>query len=820
MKTLWSDLRFAARLLIKRPLFTLVAVGSLGLGIGANTTIFSLVNELFLESIPIEEPDQVLALFTRDERIPGEMQLSHLNWRDIAEQNEVFADVGGYTLATLAVSREGKEPLFSLGQLVSENYFEVLGLRAAVGQTFPPGMSDVPGSNPVVVLGHSHWSQQYGADPDVVGRELIVNGHPFTVIGVAPEGFTGLTVGIEPAMYVPFGMNRAILPDTNLNWFETRRGLFVFGFARLEPGVTREQADASLAILAERLEQDYPDDNLGRSFSTLPVNEAAVVPQIRGGLLAGSAALMATVGLVLLIACVNVANLLVARAAERRKEIAMRLALGVERGRLIRQLLTESVLVSLLGGAFGLVLAVATRKVVLAAVPGLPFGGNLSLDLALDPRVLLFTLVLSMSTGLLFGLVPALQASRPDVVSTLKNQESADPGNRWLNPRNTLVVAQLALSLVALLGSGLFVRSLIAAQEIDLGFAADELLVVNFDLGLAGYDQPRAEQFYREVVEQVAAFPDVSTAAVAAGGPLQGTFSRSLVLPDASSDQARTFVQVNSIGPGYFETMGIPIVDGRAFTDADRADAQRTVIINQTMAQLLWPDENALGREFAFFGMAPQVVVGVAKDIKYNTPGEDPQPYASLPLAQQHATAVALIARTARNAAATDPATVLPTVQRQVRNMDPLIPIGNVSTVPDLLSNALFAPRFAAIFLGVLGLLALVLSAIGVYGVMAYAVARRTKEIGIRVALGADRGSVLGLVLRQGLTLACVGLAVGLVLGFGATRLLGNILYVSASDPMTFAGTSLMLLLVALLAVLIPALKAIGLDPIQVLRAP
>ncbi len=815
MKTLIPDLRFALRLLVKRPVFALVAVGSLALGIGANTTIFSLVNELFLESIPIEEPARVVAIFTEDERIPGNNQLSHLNWRDIAEQNDVFEAVGGYTFSTLAISHSGQEPQFSLGQLVSENYFDALGLRAAAGQTFASSLDPTPGASPVVVLGHRYWNREFNADSAVIGSELVVNGTSFTVLGVAPEGFSGLTVGVEPAMYIPFGMNQPIQPDANLNWFDTRRGLFVFGFARLKEGISREQAAANLSLLGSRLEQEYPDDNLGRSFGSLGINEAAVVPQIRAGLLAGSAALMATVGLVLLIACVNVANLLLARATERRKEIAMRLALGVERGRLIKQLLTESLLIATLGGLCGLVLAAVIRRLLLAALPGLPFGGNLNLTLDLDPKVLIFTLVLSMLTGLVFGLIPALQTSRPDVVAALKNHDAADGARRWFNLRNGLVVSQLALSLVALLGSGLFVRSLIAAQDIDLGFPSHQLLAVNHDVGLAGYDRPRGEQFFRDLVDQVSAKPEVVSATVAAGGPLQGTISRSLVLPDAESDQARTFVQVNSIGPSYFDTMSIPLAAGRAFNHIDRADGQPTVIINQTMAGLLWPGQDALGREFAFFGMDPVVVIGVAKDVKYNTPGEAAQPYAYLPLAQEYASAVTLIVRTD-----SDPATVLPIVERHLRNMDPLIPVVNSSTVPDLLSGALFAPRFAAIFLGVLGLLALVLAAIGVYGVMSYSIARRTREISIRVALGADRGSVLGLVVKQGLTLTAVGLAVGLGLGLAITRLLGNLLYVSATDPLTFAGTSIVLLLVAMIAVLVPAVKAVGLDPIQLLRAP
>ena len=811
---LLSDLRFTLRQLAGRPGFALVAVLSLALGIGANTAIFSLVNELFLSPLPIQEPSRVLSVFTTDERIPGDMQMSHLNWRDLRDQNEVFSGMAGYSFASVAVTRSGEEPQFEVAQLVSDNYFEVLGVAPTPGRAFELGSDAVPGSSPLAVLGHEYWMENFGGEDSAVGRDLIINGSTFTVAGVAPPGFKGLAVGVEPSLFLPFGMNRVLVPDESTNWFEERRGLFVSAFGRLTPGVTQNEAEANLQLIATRLEADYPDDNEGRNVSVMGVAEASIFPQLRQGLMAGTGMLMAVVGLVLLIACVNVANLLLARASERRKEIAMRLALGVSRQRLIGQLLTESLVISMLGGVVGLGVALVVRRLLLATLPSLPFGGGLSLDLSLDPRVLLFALGLSILTGLLFGLIPALQMSRPDLVSTLKDQDAGGGGGRRVSLRGVLVVAQLALSLVALLGAGLFVRSLFEAQKIELGIDTESLAVLNHNVGMAGFTPEQGGQFFDRVVQEAKALSEVESAAVAAGGPLQGTIFRSLVLPNAASDQERTFVQVNSVGSGYFETLGVDLVEGRAFTAVDRQDSEPVVIINQTMADLVWPDQSALGKEFAFFGRQPARVVGVARDIKYNSPVEDPQPYAYLPLSQDYASAVALIVRTRGDASS-----VLGTVERRFRELAPLVPITDSRTVPALVSASLFAPRLAAMFLGALGLLALVLAAIGVYGVMSHAVAQRSREIGIRVALGADRTSVLGFVMKRGLALTLVGLLIGLVVGFAVTRLLRNLLFVSPGDPLTFALISLLLLLVALVAVLVPAIRATGLDPIQVLRS-
>jgi predicted permease len=522
----------------------------------------------------------------------------------------------------------------------------------------------------------------------------------------------------------------------------------------------------------------------------------------------------AIVGVVLLIACANVANLLLARAAERRREIATRLALGASRRRLISQLVTESVVVSLLGGGFGLLLAHWAKSALLRVLPNLPVPVTLDLHLDLDARVLLFTFGLALLTGIVFGLVPALQSTRPGLVAAIK--DPTDPawgGGRKLNARNLLVIGQVALSLVALTGAGLFIRSLGEAQEVDPGFETERALVVSVDVGLQGYDQPRGEQFFRDLVERTEALPGVASAAVAQGGPLQPTISRSLFL-EGGGDRDRTFVQVNVVGTGYFETLGIPVVKGRPFTEADRRDSVPVVIVNETMAEKFWAGEDPLGKRFTFFGFErPVEVVGVARDVKYNALGEDPMPYAYQPLAQQYSTGMTLVVRTDGA-----PEPVLEAVRSEIRAMDPQMPQVGAATVSQRLRDALWGPRIGASMLAAFGLLALFLAAIGLYGVMSYSVQRRRREIGIRMALGAERSSVLHLVLRQALGLVAFGLAVGLVLAFLVSRSVASLLFVSPTDPVAFGATLAVLLSAALLASFLPAQRASGLDPIKVLR--
>ncbi|HVS62831.1 MAG TPA: ABC transporter permease [Thermoanaerobaculia bacterium] len=809
MEDLLRDLRIAVRSLLKKPAFTSIALLSLAIGIGANTAIFSLINQVFLKPLPIEDPERVMTILTTDTQIGGTSPLSHLNWKDVREQSDAFSQVAGYDFVGVAVATGDAEPSIEAALIVSGNYFETLGVRPIAGRFFTPEEDGAPGAHPVAILHHVFWNERLGGDRSAIGGQITVNGQPFTVIGVAPPGFNGLNVGFEPGLWLPMAMNAALRPDPAFNWYDERRGLFVNAVGRLAEGFDRESALANLRLIGERLEREYPDDNEGRGLTLQPVSETTLFN--RGGVAAGATVLMAAVGVVLLIACANVANLLLARASERRKEIAVRLAMGVSRWRLVRQLLTESVLVALLGGALGLAAAWFSRGLLMGLIGGLP-GGNLQVSLQLDPRVLLFTLALAVATGLLFGLVPALQSSRPELVAAIRDDGSMSsaPG-RKINVRNTLVVVQLALSLVALIGAGLFVRSLQAARQLDLGYDTDRLVVLGFNVGLLGYSEEEGRQLYRQAREHIAAVPGVRQVALAQGGPLQGTFLRSVLL-EGENPEERTFVQVNGIDADYFETMDITIEEGRAFEPGDRAGGVPVVIVNREMADRFWPQQSALGKRFRFFGMDPVEVVGIAEVVKYNNPGEDPQPYAYLALEQYHVTGLNVLAQTAG-----DPGAVLLAAREALQRLDPDLVI-NATTGAAITDGALANQSNTATLLGSFGVIALLLAAIGIYGVMSYAVRQRRREIGIRMALGAEGSSILGMVLLQGLTLAAFGLTVGIAASLIITRALDQMLFVSPTDPAAFLVTGAALLAVALLACLVPALRAARLSPIQVLR--
>jgi predicted permease len=808
VETLLQDLRFAVRLLLRKTAFLVIAVVSLALGIGANTAIFSLVNELFLRPLPIAEPERVMRIFTADERAAGgQSPLSHLNWKDVREQNRSFDQIAGWDFVGAAIGN-GVEPRAEPALLVSGNYFETLGVQPERGRFFVPEEDGSPGAHPVVVLHYGYWNDVLSGKVGV-GDTLRVNGRPFTLIGIAPPGFDGLNVGFAPAAWFPMAMHAAFRPDDATNWYDERRGLFVHTVGRLRVGIDRGAAQADLDLVAARLERDYPDENQGRGLAIQPAAEATLFnrEQVR----TASIMLQATVALVLLIACVNVANLLLGRAAERRREIAIRLAMGVSRARLIRQLLTESVLVSLLGGALGLLAAVAGRNVLRDLLGTLPAGGNLDLDLSLDARVLAFTAALSLATGLLFGSLPALQSSRPGLVDAIKDGGGAGTSRRRINARNGLVVAQTALAMMTLIGAGLFLRSLAAARRLDLGYDTERLAVIGFDIGLLGMMPEQGRQFFDQARDRIAALPGVEKAALSEAAPLQGTIFRSVLL-EGQSPEERTYVQVGAVDPGFFDTLGVVLEEGRAFDDGDRAGAVPVVIINRAMADRYWPGERAVGRRFRFFGMEPLEVVGIAEVLKYNAPGEDPQPYAYLPLAQYYVTAINVLART-RGV----PGPVLLQSRVELRRLNPDLVVNTFSGA-DAAAGALEGERSTATLLAALGTVALLLAGIGIYGVMAHAVRSRVREIGIRMAMGAERSSVLRLVLLQGLALAAVGALLGVALALGATRMLTQLLFVSPQDPFAFAAPLVLLAACAALACLVPAWRAVRVSPAAVLR--
>ena len=811
------DIKYAARLLVKSPGFTAVAVLSLALGIGANTAIFSLVNAVLLRPIPVQEPGRLATVFMTDARNPGNLPLSHLNYKDLRAQNQVFTEMAAFTFAQVNWSNGNASEQILL-QVAAGSYFSVLGTQPAIGRGFAPE-EDVK-ATPVIVLSHGFWERSLGRDPSIVGRTLTINRTPFTVIGVMPDGFTGTFLGGNPAGWVPMAMHDVVQP--NFDWYEQRRGLFLFAFGRLKPGVGVDQAAANLRGIFAQLEQAYPVDNKGRSASAVSLLEARLNPGGQGGgqIVQLSVILMTVVGIVLLIACANIANLLLARATRRRKEIAVRLALGAERLRLIRQLLTESLLLAFVGAALGIALAFGLLNLLVAADLQLPVPLE---EMAIDARVLGYTALLTVLTGILFGLAPALQASRPDVVPVLKNETVPAGANQrglrsFFSLRQLLVVSQVALSLISLVAAGLFLRSLKHAQGIDTGFETRGVLVMNVNLGREGYTPERGQLFYQQVVERLAGLPGVQHASVAQNAPLAGGFLRS-VFPEGAdtTTRDRVLVQVNSVSPGYLDTLGIPLMRGRDFVNSDATGAPLVVIINETMAQRFWPGEDAIGKRFKFFGDNDYTsVIGIAKNSKYNGVAEDPIPFIYQPVRQNYTPNATLHIRAAGNAGGLGGA-----VRAAVLEIDPTLSVFNVRTLEQQVSDSLAGLRINVVMLTTFGVLALLLASIGLYGVASYAVSQRTREIGLRMALGANAASVLRLVLGRGLTLVAIGIALGLGLALLGSRFISPDILpnVSVRDPLTFTATALLLTAVALLANYLPARRATRIDPLIALRS-
>lgn len=816
----WQDLRYGVRMMFKSPGFTLAAVLSLALGIGANTTIFTVVKALFLHPLPVEDASTLVSIFTTDERNKGQgndlLPISGANFKDVRDQTGVFAGASNFTFAGVSISSGDGDPENVPAFLVSGNYFDVLGVKAAVGRTFLPEEDGAPGANPVVVISHRLWTNRFGADRRLIGKTIKLNNLEFTVIGVAPENFRGVFTLFGADLWLPQSMHRPFVGPFMLQGWEERRSLIFFAFGRLKPGVTLEQARVALQTTGARLAQAYPKDNDQRSFTATSLTQAALNPNQQHAFATAGAVMMGTVALVLLIACGNVANLLLARSSAREREVAVRVSLGASRWRLMRQLLTESTLLALLAGALGLLLAFWGREALWAMRP--PFLQNTVLDLTLDARVLWFTLLVSMLTGIIFGLAPALQASRPNLVLALKDRSSVPSrSNRWFSLRNVLVMGQVALSLVALVGAGLFLRSLQKAQQIDPGFETERMMLLSFDVSGEGMDEPRGQEFFKQTIERVRELPMVSSASLAST-PLMGGFFARTVFPEGVDTNDRTagkLTNLNQVDPNFFESTGIPIVQGRGFTENDRSNTPMVAIVNQEMAARVWPGQDAVGKRFRVFGEEWLIeVVGVARNAKYGTLGEDPTPHFYFPLRQHYSPTVTLHVRTAG-----DPAPAIGAIRQQVQAMAPNMPLTGVQTIGNVLDQVLWAPRMAAGLLGVFGSLALLLAAIGIHGVMSYSVAQRTQEIGIRMALGAEAGDVLRLVMTQALGIIAIGAAVGMCAAYFATKGLSALLFgVGTADPITFGATVLVLLAAGAVACYLPARRATRVDPLTALR--
>ncbi len=818
-----QDLRGGLRMLKKSPGFTFVAVLSLALGIGANAAIFTIINAVFLHPLPVAEPSRLAEMFTHDTltfNANANFQLTGTslpNYEDYRDQNNAFSGLATVTFPIPLNWGGQAEPQQLNASLVSGNFFDVLGIKPYRGRTFVPDGDKKIGGNPEVVLSYSLWARRFGSDDKFVGQTITLNGTPYTVVGVAPPGFKGIvSLGRPDLLWIPITMRDYVLTGQIKDWENNRRFRWLSIVGRLKPQVDLAQARAAMKTIAAGLEKEYPRDNKGRTVELFSLSESALgINQRKQFSLAGGV-LMSVVGVVLFIACVNLANLLLAQAAKREKELSIRVAMGAGRFRLVRQLLTESTVLSLLGGLAGLLVAYWGRNLLWSFRP--PFLQDGSIDLSFDARVLGFTLLISLLTGLFFGIIPAIKASGTDINEILKTGgRGGSLGLTHNRLRSLLVIWEISMALVALVGSGLFLRSMQNAQRFNPGFESQNLLQMNFDLGALRYDTNHGQQFFRNAIERAKTVPGVMSVSVSSngvfGGGLAGTIFREGEQTDPNN--RGTLVNLDDVTPGHFETMRIPLLSGRDFTDFDRENTTLVAVINEAMAKAIWRGQNALGKRFAIV-TEPNLlqVVGVVGTTIIGQIGEDPQPIAYLPMRQQYSPFGTLVVRTNSN-----PEPLIGAVRTQVQLIDKNLAFTNGQTVQQILGQGLWAARMGAALLGLFGALALILASIGIYGVLAYSVAQRTSEIGLRMALGAQPRQVLGLVLKQGMLLALVGATVGILVALPVARQATGLLYgVSATDPLTYMGITLLLMIVALLACYLPARRATRIDPLVALR--
>ena len=801
----WQDLQYAWRMLRKNPGFTIVAVTALALGIGANSAIFSVVNTVLLRPLPYQHPEQVVMVW-EDATFAGfprntPAAANYFDWR---AQNHVFTGMAALAQRSFNLTGTG-EPERLDGRRVSAGLFSLLGVEPQLGRAFL-SEEDAPGRGHVVILSHDLWQRRFAADPGIVGKPINLNGESFTVVGVMPRQFQ--LPNHRDQLWVPIAFDAKEAGNRGNHYLEV--------IARLKPGVTMEEARAEMNGIAHRLEKQYPEDNTRIGIVLVPIREQ-VVGDIRPALLV----LLGAVGFVLLIACANVANLLLARAAVRQKEIALRLALGAGRTRLTRQFLTESLLLATLGGGLGLLLAIGGLDLLKTFIPETVSQAQ---AISMDSRVLLFTMLVSLLTGVIFGLAPATQASRFDLNETLKEGgRDSSSGNKGTRIRGLLVIGEVAVSFLLLIGAGLLINSFLHLRNLDPGFRADHLLAMKVELPELKYpDQAGRATFYNELTRRVKGLPGVESAAVASNLPL--TYDGDSILiavegrPDPPPDQRRDVV-TRVVGPGYFKTMGIPLVQGREFTERDKDESVWAVVISEKTAHYFWPGENPIGKRLKP-GLSASTsrwreVIGVVKDVRQNDFVADPKLQMYLTYEQcDWFQPNALVVRTG-----VDPLSLGATVRRTVWQIDKDQPVSDIRTMDQIVSAAVARQRFSMLLLGVFASLALLLAAVGIYGVMSYSVAQRTHEIGIRMALGAQRSDVLKMTIRQGLRLAVIGVVIGIAAGLLLTRVMSSLLFgISPTDPLTFATISLVLMGVALVASYVPALRSMKVDPMVALR--
>ncbi|HEY3662297.1 MAG TPA: ABC transporter permease [Chthoniobacterales bacterium] len=797
-----NDLRFAFRQLLKSPGFTLVAVATLALGIAANTAIFSVVDAVLLHPLPYPNPDQIVTV-SQTVRSTGASteDASPANFIDWQTQNSVFSSMA-CARGWQANLSGGDQPERVRATMVSAQFFSLFGTQPILGRTLGPNDAK-PGNSRVAVLSHELWAGRFGSDRSIVGRDLLLDGEKFAVVGIAPAGFSPDEYG---ELWVPSPWDVPVHPlSPNENPREMRDRSYLDAWARLKPGVTLARARTEMSAIAGRLEHQYPDADQDTGVALIPLHE-----QMTGGIRPMLMMLLGAVSLVLLIVCANVANLLLARAAARSREIAIRTALGASRLRLVRQLFTESALLAVLGGTFGVILALWALPVLLSFSP--PEIGDFH-HVGLNGQVLAFSLIISVATGALFGLAPAFFASRSNPNESLREGERGSSLGK--SPaRSVLIAAEIGLSLVLLVGAGLMMKSFVRLTKVDPGFNPDHLLI--FNIGLPASAEPaRQNAFYAQVVERLHAVPGVETVGAVSRLPLAGgNSSRSFNVPGSGQSYSAD-IRVST--PGYFHTMAIPLLKGRNFTEHDRTDALPVAIINQATAATVFPGQDPIGKYVTNFGpkSAKLQIIGVVGNVRHVGLETAARPEIYLPLAQSQWPSMFVALRSA----VANPLTLIPSVQEAVCSLDRNVPLANPRTMQDVLAHSVLRQRFAMLLLSIFAGLATLLAAIGLYGVVSYSVAQRTKEIGIRMALGGQRGDMLQLVLRQSGRLVLFGLLSGVPIALLVTRLLGTLLYgVSALDLATYLLVIALLVTAAFLASIIPAFRATKIDPMTALR--
>jgi predicted permease len=824
---LLQDVAYAGRVLRKSPGFAAAVVATLALGIGANTAIFSLVNATLLERLPVADRDRLFYVTQADGR---QSTVSYPAYASVRDASRLIESLAAWGDIAASLNADGETELVS-GAIVTGNYFATLGVLPARGRLLTPNDDRTPGAHPVVVISHKLWQGRFGSRDNIVGHDVRLNGRPFTIVGVTPADFPGAEVGVWQDIYTPMMMQAWMRPpragysgDMDPDLLNNRNNGWLAMFGKLKPGVTHEQAGAELEGLAARQRPGGPPPNRrAPTVSVVPIDVGE--PRSRRVLSSIALLLGAVVGAVLLIACANVANLLLARAAARRREVAIRLAIGASRLRILRQLLTESLVLALIGGAAGVVLAVVLMA-LFKAMPPPPGALPIAVEPRLDRTVLLFSLALSMVTGLVFGVAPAWQASRPELVPSLKDDASlADRRRRRVNLKTGLVIAEVAVAVVLLIGGGLFVRSLRAIKSVDSGLAISELVTGPMNINLLRYTKAQGRDFYQQLVERLERLPGVAAAGLARIPPLMGSARLTVIRLEGRPDgHGRPLVigenaaLANVVTPGYFETLGVPLIAGRDFYAQDLEDHPLVAIVSETFVRKFFPAETPIGKRFStgYRNAAGEwtEVIGVVRDSKYRTLDEEPVPVVYMPLSQRHESGMTLFVRSTLPAA-----TLIPHVRGEIQRLERDLPIPDLTSMEQSIGAQLYTRRMGASLLAVFGGLALLLASLGVYGVLAFSISRRQHELGVRMAVGADRRTIFALVLREGLVLVAIGLAIGLVASANLTRLISGFLFgVGTLDAVTFVMVPVILAVVALIACYLPARRATRVDPVVALR--